>query len=145
LGIYQSKELAKPEFVDKIIDSLMKTQEEQSCQSELLTTLLKEKRKTEQTLENVMSAVEHGIINNTTNKRMKELENHIEEIEKQITIEQSKVVVKIQRDEIKKYFEQALKLEPQMLIGYLIKEIVLFDDKMQIQCNTPLKTSPDNN
>ena len=34
-----------------------------------------------------MKAVEQGIINNTTNKRMKELENQLEDIDRQILVE----------------------------------------------------------
>ena len=36
-----------------------------------------------------------------------------------------------------------MKLEPQMLINYLIKEIVLYDDKIEIHFNSPIKISPD--
>ena len=33
--------------------------------------------------------------------------------------------------------------EPKMLINYLIKEIVLFDDRMEIYFNSPIKKCPD--
>lgn len=39
-------------------------------------------------------------------------------------------------------FEQALKYEPQMIINYLIKEIVLYDDRIEIIYNSPLDNSP---
>lgn len=35
-----------------------------------------------------------------------------------------------------------MKLEPQMLINYLIKEIVLYNDHIEIHYNSPLKISP---
>lgn len=38
---------------------------------------------------------------------------------------------------------QALSLEPKLLINYLIKQITLFDDKIEIQFNAPIKASPD--
>lgn len=58
-------------------------------------------------------------------------------------IERSKTVIKLTERDIREYYEQALKLEPQMLINYLIKEIVLFNDKIEIHYNSPIKVSPD--
>ena len=40
---------------------------------------------------------------------------------------------------------QALKLEPKMLIDYLIKEIVVYEDTLEITFNSPIKRSPDTN
>ena len=54
-----------------IIEKLLKVQEQENLNS-LLTSLTKEKKQAETTLNNVMRAVEQGIINNTTNKRMKD-------------------------------------------------------------------------
>ncbi len=92
-----------------------------------------------------MKAVEQGIINNTTNKRMKELESQIEELDRQILIQRSKNSFKIAKEDIEEYYLQALELEPKLLIDYLIKEIRLYDDKIEITFNSPIKTSPDNN
>ena len=93
-------------------------------------------------LNNIMSAIEQGIINNTTNKRMKVLESSIEELDKQILIEKSKTRIKLSREDIQEFYKEALKLEPKLLINYVVKEIVVYDDKIQIQFNTPLRTSP---
>ena len=41
------------------------------------------------------------------------------------------------------YYERALKLEPQMLINTLVKQITLYDDKIIIQYNSPIKAGPD--
>ena len=45
--------------------------------------------------------------------------------------------------DIREFYESALMLEPQMLVNYLIKEVVLYDDKIIIRFNNPLRTSPD--
>ena len=85
------------------------------------------------------------IINNTTNKRMKDLENQIEELERQILVEKSKTMQKLSKEDIKEYYIQALKLEPKLLIDYLIQEIKVFEDKIKVTFNSPIKTSPDKN
>ena len=92
-----------------------------------------------------MKAVEQGIINNTTNKRMKELETQIEELDRQIIIEKSKQTFKLTKEDFKKFYIQALKLNPKMLIDYLIKEIVVYEDTLEITFNSPIKRSPDTN
>ena len=74
---------------------------------------------------------------------MHELEQRQTDTERQILIERSKCAVKMPESEIRAFYEQASRAEPQMLISVLIKEIVVFDDKIEIYYNTPLHTSPD--
>lgn len=76
-----------------------------------------------------MKAVEQGVVNNTTNKRMTELEKKLEDIERQIIVEKSKTNFKLTKEDIVNYFNDALKLEPQLLINYLVKQIILYDEK----------------
>ena len=74
---------------------------------------------------------------------MHDLEEQQANLEKEILIEKSKTAVVLSEKEIREFYEQALRLEPQMLINYLVKEVVLFDDKIIIRFNNPLRTSPD--
>ena len=92
-----------------------------------------------------MNAVEQGIINYTTNKRMKELENKLEDIDRQIILEKAQNSFKLTREEIKDFYLEALKLEPKLLIDYVIKEIRVYEDKLEITFNSPIKRSPDKN
>ena len=137
------QELGKPTTLDKIVFGLMQIQNSQTQVNSFLNMLIKEKQHTDTSIENMLTAIENGIITNSTTRRLKELESRQEELERQILIERSKTVIKLTQRDIKEYYEQALKLEPQMLINYLIKEIVLFDDKIEIYYNSPIKTSPD--
>ena len=90
-----------------------------------------------------MHAIEQGGSTATTMKRLRELESKQEELKRQILIEKSKTAVQITADQVREFYEKALRLKPQMLIGLLIKEILLFDDKIQIQFNTLINGSPD--
>ena len=97
-----------------------------------LKLLEKERKQCENSLTNIMNAIESGIFNNTTSKRMKELETQIENLERSILLEKSKTSTKASENDIKEFFSQALTLEPQLMINYLIKEIKLYDDKIEI-------------
>ena len=137
------RELNKPQTMNDIVRGLLAEQERQTKESITLNLLLREKRQTDNALENVMKAIEQGIISNTTNKRLHELESKQEELERQILIEKSKQSVKISEREIRTIYENALRLEPQLLIDTLIKEILLYDDRIEIYFNSPIRTSPD--
>ena len=137
------QELGKRSIMAKVVSSLLTLQDKQSQTSAALNSLLKEKRNADTAIQNILTAIESGVITNTTTKRLKELELQQDELERKIIIERSKSVVKLSEKDIRQYYEQALRLEPQMLISYLIKEIILYDDKINIHFNSPLKTSPD--
>jgi len=124
---------------------LTKLQETQSNTNSIINSLVKEYKQAEISLNNIMKAVEQGIVNNTTNKRMKELENQLEDIDRQILIEKSKSAFKVSKQAIKEFYIEALKLEPKLLIDYIIKEIRVYEDKLEIIFNSPIKRSPDNN
>lgn len=108
-----------------------------------LKMLSNEKSRIDRALDNLVTAIENGITSNTTNKRLHDLEKQQEELERQILIERSKTAVKLNESDIRQYYEQALRLEMPMLINFLVKEIVLYNDKIEIYFNTPIKTSPD--
>lgn len=109
-----------------------------------MNLLKKELRETENAINNIMSAIEKGVITNTTTKRLKDLENRQDELQRQILIEQSKTAVMLKESDIREFYEDALRLEPKLLINYLVKQIVLFDDKIEIHFNNPIIGSPDN-
>lgn len=90
-----------------------------------------------------MSAVERGFYTATANKRMRELEERQSELDRLIIIGRSKMQVKVNAEEIRIFYEAALMQEAQMLINYLVKEIIVYDDAIHIYFNSPLQTSPD--
>ena len=137
------EELNAPETIDNIVSGLLQLQDSRIKTNPALSLLLKEQRQTETALNNLVAAIERGILSNTTNKRLHELESRQEELERLILIEKSKTAVKVSEQDIREFYEQALREEPKMLINCLIKEIVLFDDRMEIYFNSPIKKSPD--
>lgn len=137
------EELSRPQVMNALVKGLLDIQEQQSNGTPILKMLTKEKRQTENAINNIMTAIENGVITNTTTRRLKELEEQQESLERQILIERSKTAVKLSESDMREFYTQALELEPQMLINYLIKEIVLFDDKIEIHYNSPIRISPD--
>ena len=139
------KVLSNTKYIDTIVNSLYQIQETQSNSNSIINSLLKEYKQVENTLNNIMKAIEQGIINNTTSKRMKGLENELAELDRQIIIEKSKSAFKVSKQELKEFYIEALRFEPKLLIDYVIQEIKVYEDRIEITFNSPIKRSPDTN
>lgn len=131
--------------VNTLIRGLMQIQEKLNEEQTTLKLLEKEMKQTQTALDNIVKAIERGIISDTTNKRLHELETQIRDLDERIAVEQNKVAFTLSEDDIRRYYLSALKQEPQLLINCLVKEITLYDDKMIITYNTPLNESSDEN
>ena len=88
-----------------------------------------------------------GIITNSTKTRIEELEHELEEINLKIAKEKSYRRSLITKEDIISFVKTSLKKNPQTMIKYLIKEIVLYDDKIEIYYNytDSYKKGPDDN
>ena len=124
------EELSKSEILQSAVNGLLALQESKLKTNTALNNLLREQKQIETALQNLVTAIENGIMSSITNKRLHELEQAQQEIERKILIEKSKTTIRYTEKELREYFEQSLRLEPQMLINYFIKEVVLYDDKI---------------
>lgn len=131
------EKLSNKEIMEQLVTKLLELQDSYIKANSALNKLVKEQRQTENSIKNIMTAIENGGTSNTAMKRLRELETLSEELERNIRIEKAKSAFKLSKQEITEYYKIALEQEPQMLINYLVKEIILFDDKMTIIYNTP--------
>ena len=138
------KALNTPKNIDTIVKGILDAQNNKNKLQSSLNVLMRNKKQLETTLQNILSAIEQGVVNKTTNSRMQELEKQIDLIDRQILIEKSKMSIKITEEEIRKFYNEALQKEPLTLINYLVKEIKLYNDKVEITFNSPTLKSPDN-
>ena len=135
------EQLSEPQNIEAIINNLLAIQERNLKVNSTLIALQKEQREIETAIDNTMKAIAQGVITKTTTQYLKQYEERQEEITKLIVVEQSKETVTITEKEIRKYYQDALRLEPQMLVNYLIKEITLFDNRADIYYNSPIKST----
>ena len=138
-------ELSKPQTLELVVSGILREQERYIAQNSALKLLLREKKQVDTAYENMMSAIEKGIITNGITKRLRELEAKQEDLERKILVEQNKSVIQLSAADVREYYESALTLEAQALINFLVKEVVLYDDKIEIHFNKPIRTSPDDN
>ena len=78
--------------------------------------LISERAKIQKSLDNVMIAIEEGIITSTTKARMTELENSLAEINMKIAAEESKLDRTLKKEDVEKFIIEALASEPKAMI-----------------------------
>lgn len=135
--------LNQPNIIDKIADTIIDIQKSKLDNNHILQTLKRELSQIELAISNLISAIEQGVVSDNTSKRLHELEEKQILIQRQILIEDNKQVVLLSKEEIKQYYLPMLKSNKQALINYLLKEVIVSNNEIQIIFNTPLKTSPD--
>ena len=87
--------------------------------------------------------MEQGIITDSTKRRLEELELRKDELAHQIIAEKVKNRINVTKNGIKDYMTQALTKVPQLMINLLVKNIVLYKDKIEITLNYTDSKRPD--
>ncbi len=118
-------------FADKIIAVNEKRLKEQS----ILSLLQQEHDRVIKAKNNMLAAIEQGIITAGTKERLQELEEKQAALSEKILIEKSKTKITFSKKDVLQYIGKALAATPERLIDILIKQIVLYDDKIIIRCN----------
>lgn len=133
------QKLSEPNLINIIVSKILQRQEKSICENSALSLLIKQKKQVDTAIDNIVAAIERGIVTNATNKRLQSLEAQQQELERQILIERSKQSTKISAADIKQFYSSALNENSKILINLLIEKIILFDDKVEIYFNNPIK------
>ncbi|MBO5356264.1 MAG: recombinase family protein, partial [Clostridia bacterium] len=137
------KTIDSPEIMSSLADDVLELQDLKEKDMSVINILREEKEKLQKNIDNIMSAIEQGLFSATAQKRLADLEARMEEINASIILEQSKNKVNITKDEIIKYFKTVLKKEPQQMIFLFVKEIIVYNDKIEVYCNYTNRKNPD--
>jgi DNA invertase Pin-like site-specific DNA recombinase len=138
------QELSRPHNMDSLVADLLQEQDRQCVENSRLSSLRREKATVDRSLDNLIAALEQGIMSASTNKRLHELEKQQTELERDIALEESKTTVKIPESVIREFYADALKQETVLLVNLLIHQIVLYNDRIEIYLHIPTKNGPDN-
>jgi len=117
-------------IADKIIEANKKRLEDQS----ILNLLLEELAQITKAKNNLVSAIEQGVVTNTTKERLQELETKEEEISAKILIERTKTKVSLVKKDIVSYLRKAIENSSERIIDLLVKRITMYDDRIVISC-----------
>ena len=121
--------------LNTLVDKIFELNEQRARVNETLVILYKEKEENETAIDNVMKAIEKGIVTKTTKQRLEELESRLDEINAKIKIEDAKAEIKLTKPDIVKFINKAIQKEPTQVIKLLVKEAVLFNDRIEVYYN----------
>lgn len=128
--LFQNSELINS-FADKIVAVNLQRLQNQS----ILNILQQEQDKIIKAKHNIIAAIEQGIITPTTKERLQELEKQQEELSEKILVEQANAKTAIKKSDIMTFIKKALHNNAEHIIDLIVKQVVLFDDKVVIKCN----------
>ena len=129
------KVLNDPATIDTITERVFAAHERRLADTSVVNILEAERDKIRKALDNMLNAVEQGIITSSTKQRIEELEAALEVAEGKILVEKSKDKVQITPADIKRFIMKALKKDPRLMIKLLVKEIILYNDKVEVYYN----------
>lgn len=135
--------LTKDQYLNDVVQRVYQEQLLQRTDNTALQNLEKELRQVQFALDNIMKAIENGIYTSTTADRLKELENKKQDLVQSIATERTEKQTSLSENEIRQFYELALQKEGYVLIRYLVKQVIVYNDKIEIEYNTPTKKSPD--
>lgn len=134
--------LKQSDSVSAIADAVMQVNAHRLRDQSVLKLLTDERNELQRALNNLMKAIEQGIITATTKSRIEELEEQITNLDDKLLIEHSKLQSQITREQVIEYITHTIKQSPQYLINTFIQKIVVFDDKIEIYNNYCDKMPP---
>ena len=130
-------------IIEKLADMILVANEKRVRDQSVINILLKEQRETQKAIDNMLSAIEQGIITASTKRRLDELEEKVNRIAASLLLEQTKERITLKREDIIEFLTTAIQQEPQRMLDLLIKQIVFYDDKIEITYNYTDKGRPD--
>ena len=138
-----SQLLGDEETLSAIADEIEVMHAKMRKDRSVLCSLLAQREKAQKSLNNLLKAIEEGILTATTKTRMTELEEQIALLDIKIKGETQKEEQVITKDQVIAYLRNIAKYESRFLINVFVKEIVLYNDKIEIYYYYTDKKDPD--
>lgn len=112
--------------------------------------LEKELTQINKSINNIMHAIEQGIITDTTKERLQELEQSRKELQEKLIFERMQEQVVLDKKTIEDYLKDGVKQEPEMMIDLLVDKVYVYSDHIELilhYTDQPIKPKPriDNN
>ena len=126
-------------LADRILSENKKVNDDKS----VLNLLLSEFANIEKAINNILSAMEQGVVTSSTKERLEQLEDKKSELSEKIQIERSKTKLTLTKADITEYLSTAIRKNPRPMIDALIRKVVLYNDKIEVYYKYTKDTTPD--
>lgn len=130
-----------PKNLNEISEKIFEIHKKRVGNSNSLNSLKSNLQKTNTSISNIMSAIEKGILTDTTKQRFEELENQKKDLQEKLIIEQSKQQFELTKEDIQNYFKFTMKQCPDRAIELFIQKVNIYESKIEISQNYSLNTN----
>jgi hypothetical protein len=117
---------------DLLVDKILETVNSKLYDTTQLRIAEKELQQTEKAINNLIAAVENGFYSESTNERLKELENRKSDLNATIAKERVKEVKPLERKEVEKYLSYAIVKPSQTVIDLLVRKVIIKDNTAEV-------------
>ena len=131
------------EALSTLSDHIIKLHENRIKDTSVLNLLLEEKANISKAIDNLLDAIADGYRSSKTKEKLEEYEIKLDIIEGKILAEKSKEKVHLTKQDIIKFIGKCIKKSPELMIKLLVKEIILYNDRIDIYYNYIDKIGPD--
>ena len=132
-----------PQNISLIADAVMQAHEDRLRNQSVLNNLNIEKNKIQKSLDNIMKAIESGILTPKTKERLTTLETELEIVNTKILSEECKMQNQLSKEKVIAFLTNSVLNAPSLVIDTLIQKIILFDDRIEIFYNYIDYSNPD--
>lgn len=127
--------------LDTITDLIYEENKKRTKHNNSLISIKSDLQRVNTAISNIMSAIEKGIITETTKSRLEELELQRKDLSEKLIIEESKVSYELTREDIQNFFKLTMKECPDKAIDLFLKFVKVYEDKIEIGLNYSINQS----
>ena len=124
-----------PKNLNEISEKIFEIHKKRVGTNNTLNSLKSNLQKTNTSISNIMSAIERGILTDTTKQRLEELEHQKKDLQEKLIIEQSKQQFELTKEDIQNYFKFTMKQCPDKAIDIFIQRVNVYENKIEISLN----------
>ena len=129
-----------------IVDEIYKQHNAKLLGDNPVKTLEKELLRINKSINNIMNAIEQGIITDTTKDRLQELESTRKDLQEKLIFERMQEKTVLEKKAIENYLKKAVEQEPEIMIELLVEKVYVYsDDRIEIMLHyvdTPITPKP---
>lgn len=127
--------------LDTITDLIYEENKKRTKNNNSLVSIKSDLQRVNSAIANIMSAIEKGIITETTKSRLEELETQRKDLSEKLIIEESKVSYELTKEDIQNFFKLTMKECPDKAIDLFLKFVKVYEDKIEIELNYSINQS----
>ena len=120
------------ENIQLLVDKVIAVHKQRQKDESILNSLKNRHSDLIKSINNMLFALQEGIITPSTKERLNMLESDKAEIEEQIAKEELALSKQISREEVEYYLRRAIKSSPKILLNNLVDKVIVYDDKIEI-------------